>query len=201
MGLTLVTPATAELFPLDYVKAHLRQDIDDDDELIAGYIAAARAHLEEICGRSFLSTTWDFTIDYEWPWILDVDQGRHVRMIELPRAPLASVTSISYVDGAGATQTLAGSQYTVDGGGAIGRIYEAYNATWPTVRSQPRAITVRFVAGYGADAVSVPETIKQATLLLTTHFYQQREPVVVGTSVLKLPFAVDALIDPHRVHW
>jgi uncharacterized phiE125 gp8 family phage protein len=201
MGLALFTAADAELVSLEEAKGHLHVDIDEQDEQIVGYIAAARAHLEGICGRSFLSTVWDHTIDYDWPWILDIEYGRHVRMIELPRAPLSSVTSISYVDGAGATQVLNSSQYVVDGAGAIGRVYQAYDASWPTVRSQPRAITVRFVAGYGTDPDSVPKPIKQANLLLISHFHEQRQPVVVGQAVNSMPLAVDALIAPYRVYF
>lgn len=201
MRFSLVTAADAEPVSLEEAKAHLRVDIDEQDDLLIGYIAAARAHLEEICGRSFLSTTWDYFIDDDWPWIFDMDYGAHVRMIEVPKAPLSSVTSISYVDSNGATQTLASNQYVVDGAGAIGRIYPAYGVDWPTVRCQRRAITVRFVAGYGADPSSVPTPIKQATLLLISHFHEQREPVVVGQTVNQVPMAVDALIAPYRVYF
>lgn len=200
MGLTLATAADGEPISLDEARAHLRVDIDDDDELIVACIAAARSHVEGICGRSFVSQTWDYTLDNEWPWLLNMDTRCHEQMIELPRAPLVSVTSITYVDTAGATQTLASNQYVVDGAGTIGRIYPAYGVTWPSVREQNRAITVRFVAGYGA-AVSVPEALKQALLLLIGHFYSQRQPVVVGQTVAEVPMAVGSLVAPYRIYW
>lgn len=201
MRFTIVTPADAELVSLEEAKAHLRVDIDEQDESIMAFLVAARQHLEEICNRSFVSSTWDGFIDDDWPWVLDLDTYRHVRMIEIPKAPLASVTSISYVDGAGATQVLASNQYVVDGTGAIGRIYPAYGVTWPTVRCQPKAITVRFVAGYGTDAEAVPTPIKQAIKLLISHFHEQRQPVQIGSTVAPLPFAVDALIASYRVYF
>jgi uncharacterized phiE125 gp8 family phage protein len=199
MGLSLFAAADGEPISLDEAKAHLRVDIDDEDDLIVSCIAAARSHLEGITGRSFVSQTWDYTIDNEWPWALNLDTRCNEQMIELPRAPLVSVTSITYVDTAGASQTLASNQYVVDGAGTIGRIYPAYDVSWPSVRSQKRAITVRFVAGYGT-AVSVPEALKQALLLLIAHFYTQRETVVVG-QVTAVPMAVDSLVAPYRVYW
>lgn len=200
MGLALFAAADGEPVTLDEAKAHLRVDLDDEDEFIVGCIAAARSHLEGICGRSFVSQTWDYTLDSDWPCVLNVDTSRYEQVIELPRAPLVSVTSITYVDTTGATQTLASNQYVVDGAGTIGRIYPAYAVTWPSVREQNRAITVRFVAGYGA-AVSVPEGIKQALLLLVSHFHTERQPVNVGNITTALPLSVDALIAPYRVYW
>jgi len=199
LGLSLVTGPETEPASLAEVKAHLRVDLGDEEELILGKVAAARSYLEEICGRSFLLSTWDYAIDNCWPWILDLDTQCHQQVIEIPKAPLSSVTSITYVDTAGATQTLASNQYVVDGTGAIGRIYPAYGVTWPDVRIQNRAITVRFVAGYGA-ATAVPQPIKQALLLLTAHFHTNREPVTDKTAA-ELPLAVSSLIAPFRVYF
>lgn len=194
MGISLYAAADGEPISLDEAKAHLRVDLDEEDELVMACIAASRSYLETVCGRSFVSQTWDYTIDNDWPCV-DSEP-----VIELPRAPLVSVTSISYVDSDGATQTLASNQYVVDGSETIGRIYPAYAVIWPTVRTQNRAITVRFVAGYGA-AAAVPEAIKQAVLLLVGHFYAQRQPIVLGQSVAEAPMAVDSLIAPYRVYW
>lgn len=197
MGLNLVTAADGEPIDLEQAKQHLKVDISDDDDVIFSMIAAARSHIEDITNRALLTQTWDYFIDECWPWQLDLDTYRHQRVIEVPKAPLASVSSITYVDSAGASQTLAADQYVVDGAGAIGRVYPAYGVTWPTVRCQRRAITVRFVAGYGAPA-AVPEPLRQALKLLVGHLYANREPV--GDSrYVELPLAVSSLISSYRV--
>lgn len=198
MGLSLVTAADGEPVSLDEAKLHLRVDIDDDDDAIVGYIAAARAYLEEITGRCLVSQTWDYTIDDEWPWVLNLESGTHEQMIELPKAPLVSVTSITYVDTAGANQTLSSGNYVVDGAGTIGRIYPTYNVDWPEVRDQKRAITVRFVAGYGTP-LTIPEALKQAVLLLVGHFYAIRQPI--GPAMQEVPMALSALLAPYRIYW
>lgn len=41
--------------------------------------------------------------------------------------------------------------------------------------------------------------LEQAQLLLIGHWYENREAVVVGSSVAELPFAVEALAGPYRL--
>lgn len=179
-------------------KAQCHIDISNDDGLIAGYILSAREHLEDICNRSFLTQTWEQTFDFDWPWIVDTESFRqtHCRLIELKRCPLQSVTSITYVDPTGITQTLATNQYVVDTRPVIGRVYPAYGVTWPTVRSQRQAITVQFVAGW----TMLPNPILQALRLLVGHYNENREAVASG-SFIELPMAVDALISSYRVYF
>jgi uncharacterized phiE125 gp8 family phage protein len=198
MGMTLNTGPTSEPVTLAEAKAHTRVAIADDDGLLAGYVLAARNHLEEITGRAFLTQTWDYKIDYDWPWFLDTETHRHSRLIEITKAPLQSVTSITYVDSAGASQTLASNQYVVDGSSVIGRIYPAYGVSWPTVRSQRDAITVRFVTGWTDN---FPDSLRQAILLLVGHWYENRETVVIGQAPSELPMAVASLIAPFRVFY
>lgn len=200
MATTLVTPPTADPVTLVEAKAHCRISIDDDDGLIAGYILAARHHLETETRRAFATQTWDLTIDDEWP-IARVN-GCYRNRIVLPRPPVQSVTSISYIDGAGATQTLAADQYKLakaDTGEWL--IEPAYGVSWPTVRSEMAAVTVRFVAGYGTNPGDIPEPLRQAMLLLIGHWYENREAISIGNIVNELPLAVAALVFPFRVFY
>jgi uncharacterized phiE125 gp8 family phage protein len=61
-------------------------------------------------------------------------------------------------------------------------------------------VTVRFVAGYGANPGDVPEPLRQAMLLLIGHYYENREAVAAGT-LTELPFAVASLVFPFRVFY
>lgn len=198
MGMSLITGPASEPVTLAEAKAHLRVAIADDDGLIAGYVLAARNHLEEITGRAFLSQTWEYSLDGDWPWYLDLETHRHSRLIQLPKPPLQSVTSVTYIDASGATQTLASNQYVVETGATIGSIYPAYGVQWPSVRCQRASITIRFVAGWSS---LFPESIRQAILLLAGHYYENRETVVIGQSPAELPMAVSSLIAPFRVFY
>lgn len=91
--------------------------------------------------------------------------------IVLPVRPVTSVTSITYKDTSGATQTLSGSKYALSTVKASPEIVLAYNESWPDCRGHQNDVTFTFVAGY-ATAGAVPETIKQACLLLITQQFE-----------------------------
>ena len=121
--------------------------------------------------------SWSSPDDWDlWPW-----WGGGV--IRLPRPPLQLVSSIQYVDGGGVLQTMPVLDYQVDTSPTPGRVGPAYGKVWPVTRLQLAAITITYLAGYGtADAV--PDDIKQAILLLVSHWERNRDAVgQVGTAV------------------
>lgn len=197
MGLLLVTGPVIEPVSVQELRTHCRIDSATEDGLLASYLFSARAFLEEETGRALMSQTWDYTIDDEWP--VDV-YGKTV--IELPRAPLRSVVSVSYVDDSGVTQTMLPAQYVVDVSSRVGRISPADGVTWPTVQARNAVITVRFVCGYGDNPGSHPDlyVARQAIMLIAAHMYENRE-AVSGASISELPMGARAFIDRLRVYY
>ena len=117
------------------------------DTYLASLVTAARQWVEDTTHRSFITQTWK--------WYLKKFSDE----MEVPRSPLQSVTSITYVDSAGATQTLAAGFYTVDTDSKPGRILLTPNESWPVdVDNREKSICITFVAGYGAAASIVPAT-------------------------------------------
>lgn len=195
MATTLVTPPTVEVVTLAEAKAHCRIDIDDDDGLIAGYILDGRNYVETETRRALMTQTWDLTLDYAWP--KERIDGSWRKRIVLPRPPVQSVTSISYIDGAGATQILAANQYKLakaDTGEWF--IEPAYGVSWPTVRNEMAAISVRFVAGYGSNPGDVPEALRHA-ILFGVELSYDRDPSMRET----LERARDSRMFPFRVFY
>ena len=117
--------------------------------------------------------------------------------IVLPRSPLQSITSITYVDNDGITQTLDASQYLVDTVSRPPRIVPAYGKSWPTPRVQINAVKVRFVCGH-TDVASVSADIKAWMLLSIGTAFANRETLKEGGSV-EMPH-VDQLVAANRVH-
>lgn len=183
MALSLVTDVTEEPVTLDEIKSHLRIDFKDDDAYLSSCVRAARTWVEGQTKRGIMDQTWDYTIDYAWPWKYGGTR------IDLPLNPVASITSISYVDSDGATQTLASNQYTAQTRTHDSYIVPAYGVTWPDVRWVPDAVTVRFVAGSSSD---IPDDLQRAVMILAGHYYEVRETAVDA------PMAVEALISPFR---
>jgi uncharacterized phiE125 gp8 family phage protein len=178
-SITQTTAPTEEPVTLAEMKLHLRQDFDTDDDLISGLIAACRR-----------TASWTLYLD-RWP----AD-----RVIRPPRPPLASVTSVKYIDTDGTQQTLASDQYDVDTDLEPGRISEAYGVSWPNHRDQDQAIEIEYVAGFGA-ASAVPDIYKAAIKILAGHWYQSREAVAVsiGGNIVKLPLGLETMLWTERV--
>lgn len=188
MGLKRTVDAATEPVTLTEAKLHVRQDGTADDDLITSLIKAARETVENITGRALITQTWRMTMD-AFP-----SDG----VIWVPRPNLLTVTSITYTDSNGATQTLASTEYVVDVDSLPGRIHRAYNVSWPDTRAVPNAVTVTFTAGYGAASL-VPESYKAAIKLLVGNWYENREQVIVGTTSSDLPMGVQALLGGYRV--
>lgn len=190
MSLTLVTAPTSEPVTLSEAKAHLRVDFDEDDALIRNLIVAATDWVEGQTKRALITQTWDYSIDWGWPY------RNAMPYIRLPLNPVASVTSITYVDGNSPNPTLTTAEYEVTLRQHGSFIVPAYGVSWDTPRSVPSAIVVRFVAGES----SAPQPLKQAILILIAHWYEKREPTLggIGVATVEIPLTVESLISPYR---
>jgi uncharacterized phiE125 gp8 family phage protein len=190
MNHTLITAPTGEPVTVEEARSHCRIDGNQDDEILFALTKAAREYAEAYTGRSFVNTTWELQVD-QFPLYF-----------QLPKAPLASVTSITYIDVQGATQTLSAGLYQVvaDAGpfAQPGKIFQAYNATWPSSRGHIDDVRIRYVAGYGA-ATDVPMAIKAAIKLMIAHLYENREATLTGTIVSEYPLGFAALLSPFKV--
>lgn len=188
MGYALTVPPQTE--PLEYLpaKRHLRLSGDDEREDVEALIRVARRAVEDRTRRALVSQTW----------ALELDRFPACGVIELPRAPLSSVTSIVYTDTDGDSQTLATSQYDADAKTLPPVVRRAYNVSWPATRRRFDAVTVTYVAGYG-DREDVPAPLVHAIKLLVGTLWENRESVLVGTITAKIPDTLDALLEPYRI--
>lgn len=148
-SLSVVTPATGPVVCAADLRRYVSLADTDDDRLLSDFEKDAVDYVEKYTSRFLLPTTVDLNLDY-FPC-----------SIELRRPPIQSVTSITYLDTNGDSQTFSSSRYVVDTDREPGLITPAYGESWPATRCQIEAVTVRFVCGY-ADADSVPEGIKTA---------------------------------------
>lgn len=190
MLVRVVTPPAAEPVSLAEAKEHLRLETAEDDAYVTTLIQAARQYIEEVCWRGIVTQTLEL--------VLDGFPGGEAQ--ELPGGHLGTITSVTYTDPDGASQTLATSVYEVDTVSVPGRVLLAYDESWPSTRSRWDAVRVRYTVGWAV--ADVPAPIRQALLLLVAQMYEQRVPEVTGASIGKLEFAVDALLGPYRlVRW
>jgi uncharacterized phiE125 gp8 family phage protein len=186
--LTVNTAPTTEPVSTANAKIYARIDGSDDDTLVDVLIGAAREKIEQITRRALLTQTWDMYLD-AFPW----------GDIIVPKPPLQSVTSITYTDTDGATQTWSSSEYTVDTDSEPARIVTAFGEDYPDTRDVIKAVKVTFKAGYGDAATAVPDAIITAVKMLVMTWYDHRDTVIEGTSAQEVPNTVDALLSSYRI--
>lgn len=161
-----VTDAAVEPVSVAEAKQQANYEDDDQDQNFAVFVKAAREMYERDTQRALLTQSWQLSLDC---FPDDV--------IELRRCPVSAVTSITYLDDAGASQTLSTDIYQVDVHNEPARITRKYNKTWPSTYPQAGAVTVSFTVGYGSTVESVPATAKMAIRLLAAHWFNNREAV------------------------
>jgi uncharacterized phiE125 gp8 family phage protein len=166
--LSLVTAPTLAVITLAEAKSWLREDRAAFNAEITALVERATEYVErEIPGhRQIRQATLDAPVRCWWE-----DELR------LPRPPLSSVTSITYYDSNGDSQTLDSSTYLVRTPWRMpGTIERAPGESWPAVQDDRRyPITIRFVAGYAAG--SYPGTVGQAIRFLVCQWFDHRMPL------------------------
>lgn len=184
MSLCLTSAPASEPITLTEAKTHLKVDTTDDDTLITTLITAARSRAEWYTGRAFITQGWTLWLD-AWPrW----------GIVEIPLAPLISVSSVT-VYGIDDSATLVDStSYRVDTASTPGRVALKNALSPPVVTLRViDGVAIGFSAGYG-DAAAVPVQIKQAVLCIIADLYSHRgdDDGVIGTRA-------QSLLAPYRV--
>jgi len=144
----------------DELKENGRISYTDHDPELQHLITEARLWVEENELQLALLTQ---TIVEKFPYFASD--------MELRWAPVQSVTSVTYLDSNGATQTLATSVYELGHKLGVGHIRLKYGQVWPATRAHPDAVTVTYVAGYGDDRHDVPNPIRQAVKAYALYRY------------------------------
>jgi len=188
---TVTTAPTAEPVTLSEAKDYTKVEVSDDDTLINDLITSARLYVENYTRRALITQTITMKIDWHFPHVIEL----------LPDLQSVTAASFTYVDSNGDTTQVPTATYTVDTTSDPGRVYLAYNQTWPTVRMQRQAISVVFVTGYGDNGSSVPEPIRTAIKMMVTYHYETRQPhaQAIGGTIINFPRTVDDLLMPYVI--
>lgn len=170
---------------LSEAKAQLRVDGTDEDGLITSLIVAATLAVEEETGRALVTQTWDYAVP------------KPDRYVILPLAPVASISAMNYFDADDVLQSLTVSEFYLFNDNDTARVEPNYGISWPTMRNRPDALTITLIAGV-ADT-DVLQTLKQAILLLVTHWFESRD--ITGRNINERPLAYTYLTAQHKLGW
>lgn len=159
-----------------------------DDTYISALITTAREICEEYQGRSYITRTYELTLD-AFP----------CDYIDLPMPPAIAISSITYTDSDGTVNTWSASEYQLDATGFVGRLSPAYGYSWPTATLRELAgVKITYTAGYGATAASVPGRAKHAIMMLVGELYENREDTDRMESY-SMPWGVKDLLSLDKV--
>ena len=191
---SLVSHTDGDGIDLADAKLFLRVDHATENDEIEAMIGSARVWVETYLRRSLVTETWDFKFR---------DFPQFMKPLYVPRAPLQSVTSITYLDENAASQTWASGNYVVRtlSGPNAGRgwIETTADTDFPATSIEAAyPITVRAVCGYG-NAAAVPKGIKSAMYLLLGDLYAQRQETITGTTSARTQTTIEKLLGPYRL--
>lgn len=157
-----------------------------EDDLISGFITAAREYGEDVTRRALATQTIEMVLD-DFPCTEDIE-------IDMP--PLQSITSVKYKDSAGTETTLAETTgYLVDIDQPVGRIVLPYGLSWPAFTPYPvNAVRIRCIVGYTTD---IPKILKNALMLHVGLMWKYRDAAIPDSDMN----AVRRLYQSRKTGW
>lgn len=210
MALVLTTPPAVEPVTIGDLRLWGLPDASESDQLLLGMALAARQWCETYTRRAFITQTWALYLDI-FPGYIDQKltggafsspfaSGSNPLLIGiryaiiLPLPPVQSIASFTYLNTNETPVTMnSGTDYIADFLSNPARVTPPFSQMWPVAQVIINAVKVQFVAGYGATGAAVPEGIKTAIKMLTTHWYRKRLP-----DDNDIPYSVKTLLAPYR---
>jgi len=187
MDLVVTTGPTATSIDKALLKANKRIRHASEDDLLDFWIKAADAFIEKETNRALMEQT------------IRLRLGRVMPVVQLLRPPLKEIVSITYTTDAEHTVDPADTgQVIVDMLPTI--TIPALMSSFPT--GTDGTMEVIYKAGW-ATPEAVPAPLRQAALLLASHYVTSREAAFMDMRLMqvekKIAFGVDELLRNYRV--
>ena len=182
--MTLTTAPGPLPVSLNEIKAGLRieSDIVADDAMLMAFLRTAVDECENNTKLALITQTWTIFRD-AWPYKSTMDDGlwEGVREgafmqelghdVDLPKAPLQSITHVKTYDDADTATTWSSSSYYVDTASKPGRLVARLGQTFPAPTRTANGIEIQFVAGYGDTGNDVPQAIRDGLIQYVKALY------------------------------
>jgi len=194
LSLTAKSPVQSFTEPLslaevkEYLNLPQRSPVDNaEDDMLNGYISAAREVAEVEQGRDLVLKQWDLSFDTFWTY-----------QIEL-RDPLVSVDLFQYKDSGGNINPLVeNTNYLVNKAKHPGVVTPMFNSYWPAFLGWPTsAVLIRFTSGFAStDAFwsDAGKRLKVGMLMLISGWFNNRLPYAIARAIIEYPYGVAPLL-------
>ena len=183
------TTVPDEALPVEDFKAHLRLGTSfgqgtTQNEVLAGFLRAAMSAIEARTGKILIARNFSWSVT-EW---------RHSDAQVLPVGPVTTVTRVGLVDRDGTQTDLSADRYWLERDAQRPRL-RASGTSLPTIPQNGSAV-IEFEAGFGPLWSDLPADLKQAVMLLATHYYEYRNETTLEDGCM--PFGVSSLIERYK---
>jgi len=158
------TQPPVEPVTLDEVKEFAHIDGTEEDCLLERFITSARYSCEEYLRRALVLQTIQMVMDF-WP----------DTVVELPRPPLISVSSVVTVDEDNNETTYSSDNYYIVTEAIPGQLVLKQGISPPTNTSRNYAgFKITYQCGYGATPGNIPAPIRDGLVMWVTTMYAKR---------------------------
>ena len=175
----------------------LRVKLHGDRLDIALRITTARRLVERWTDRALISQQWDMWLDDfaagDLP-LRSVLNRPSAQFIEIPKPPLISVDSINTTKEDGTESAVATTVYWVSASKAPARVALRQGEVWPEHRAFD-SFRIRFTAGYGTAADTVPAELRRAIALIAA---MEKYPSDKSGRDGRMPVEIRDLLAPYR---
>jgi uncharacterized phiE125 gp8 family phage protein len=155
----LINNSNIEPLSLNEVKSHLRLDGNSSfDNQLSNLIKVAREYCEQVTGRDLINKTYRALMDCL------------PNKLKIEKSKLQSITSIKYYSNS-ILQTLPTDKYYITQSNDYSCLI-VNNDVELNIDDREQAVNIDFIAGYGENADSVPQGLKQAMLSYITYLFQ-----------------------------
>lgn len=185
MDLTIKTVPALTSIDNVLVKSNKRITHTKEDDLIDFWIAAADDYIERQCNIALMTQTLVLRLSMVLP------------VVSLPRPPLATITSVKYTKTDESEVEVLAAAYTQRKSEMLPTIII------PEIECEVSGeMEIEYVVGV-TDPVEVPRSLRQAALLLSSHYVTSREAAYLDKRIMdvekSIPFGVKALLANYRV--
>lgn len=159
------TSPSAEPISIEEIKTFARIDSSFEDAFLTSIIPPIREATETYLGRSLVTQTIDFFIDY-FP---------QCGKIELPRSPVQSVSSVVAINEEGEEETISSENYYVVSESIPGYLVLKSGLSLAIAPRYKYGYKITYTAGYGLSGASVPSAIRNGMLQWCAYIYETRD--------------------------
>ena len=185
--LSLIDNPATKVVSVDDIKAHLRIDTSDENDLLGVYIDAATEMAEHYCNRHFI--THEYRLYFN-----DVTSSASLIYPDCVLKNNGGQTCVNWIDVNGAAQ--GNNEAYIDSYSNPSLVYLSSDFTNPTLKDNlANVFWYEFKTGFGDVSTDVPEAIKQAIKLIVSDMYYFRED-----RKRKFPMASEILLQPYKCY-